>query len=105
MGSVDFHAEPEPTVGAADVEAVLRRDFAAEDVDAVRALVATYGGEPYERDPHFIRLALLRIVNGDRTALVQWVTWAKWDWRDVLAAVHQTYGHVWVASFLAKGGS
>jgi hypothetical protein len=91
-------------VTAVDVEAVLRRDFAAEDVDAVRALIATYGGEPYEPDPHVIRLALLRLVNGDRGALVQWVTWAKLDWRDVLAAVHQTYGHAWVGPFLAAVG-
>lgn len=91
----------ESMISEADIEAVVRRDFAEPDVAAVSALLATYGVESYERDAHLIRLALLRVVNGDRTALVQWVAWAKRDWRDVLAAVHQTYGHAWVAGFLA----
>jgi hypothetical protein len=92
-------------VGAADVDAVIRRDFADSDVAAVRALLATYGLEPYERDPDLTRLALLRLVNGNCGALVRWVAWVKLDWRDLLHAVHQTYGTSWAAPFLAKGGS
>ena len=91
------------SVAAADVASVIERDFAGADVPAVRALLATYGVEPYERDPDVIRLALLRLVNGDRAALVQWVAWAKLDWRDVLLAVHQTYGTAWTTAFLAGG--
>ena len=93
----------ESTISEADIEAVVRRDFAEPDVAAVSALLATYGVEPHERDAKTIRLALLRLVNGDRTALVRWVAWAKLDWRDVLAAVHQTYGHFWAAPFLVAG--
>jgi len=92
-------------VSEADIEAVVRRDFAEAHVAAVRDLLATYGVEPHERDPRTIRLAVLRLVNGDRSALGQWVAWAKLDWRDVLAAVHRTYGHSWYAPFLAKDGS
>jgi hypothetical protein len=92
-------------VGAADVEAAIRRDFAETDVPAVRALLATYGLERHERDLDLIRLALLRLVNGDFTALTQWVAWAKLDWRDVLHAVHQTYGTAWQGPFLTKSGS
>ena len=89
----------------ADIGAVVRRDFADADVGAVCALLATYGVEPHERDPRTIRLALLRVVNGDRAALPQWVEWAKLDWRDVMLAVHQTHGTAWVVPFLAKGAS
>jgi hypothetical protein len=82
------------------VEAAARRAFAPPEVDGVLALLAAYGVERYETSPEVIRLALLRIVNGDRAALQQWVAWAKSDWRDVLLAVHQTYGTSWEAPFL-----
>jgi hypothetical protein len=95
----------EGLVSDADIEAVTCRDFAEADVPTVRALLAAYGVEPHERDPRTIRLALLRLANGDRAALPQWVAWAKLDWRDVLLAVHQTYGTSWVAPFLMNGAS
>lgn len=90
-------------VGPQDVEAVLVRDFAPAEVPAARALLATYGTAPHERDPHLIRLGLLRLASGDPAVLAQWTPWARMDWRDVLAAVHQRYGHDWVGAFLAAG--
>jgi len=86
--------------GPADVEAAARRDFSATEVAGVLVLLATYGTESYETAPDTIRLALLRLVNGDATKLPQWVAWAKLDWRDVLLAVHQTYGTSWQTLFL-----
>jgi hypothetical protein len=94
----------EGQISESDIDTVVRRDFAGADVAAVSALLSTYGVEPHERDRRTIRLALLRLVNGDRAALARWVAWAKADWRDVLFAVHTTYGHAWVAPFLAAGG-
>lgn len=92
-------------ISEADIEAVVRRDFSEPQVATVLTQLATYGVESHERDPRTVRLALLRIVNGDHAALPQWVAWAKLDWRDVLLAVHQTYGTMWPGPFLARSKS
>jgi hypothetical protein len=91
-------------VTLADVVDAARRDFAATEVDAVLALLATYGVEPHEITPDRIRLGVLAIARGDGAALEKWVDWAKKDWRDVLFAVQQTYGASWEARFLEGAG-
>ena len=89
-------------VTAADVGAAVRRDYPPAAVDGVLALLGTYGTEAWERDPELIRLALVRIVQGDGAQLPQWVEWAKRDWRDVLLAVQRTYGNAWDEAYLAE---
>ena len=79
-------------------------DFAATEVDAVLALLATYGVEPHEITPDRIRLGVLAIARGDGAALEKWVEWAKMDWRDVLFAVQKTYGASWEARILDGAG-
>ena len=86
---------------ANDVRACVERGFSAADVPEVLELLERYGTERHEKTPHFMRLAVLRMVNGDRQRLEEWVTLAKHDYRDLLLSIHQTYGHHWLEPFLA----
>jgi hypothetical protein len=86
------------------VEAAARRDFPPAEVAGVLALLATYGTERHEITPDRMRLGILAIARGDRALLDRWVAWAKSDWRDVLAAVQQTYGASWEATVIDGTG-
>jgi hypothetical protein len=81
----------------------VRKDFAPSEIAEVIELLSWYGEASHERDPELMRLAILRLVNGDLDKLWHWVDMAKRDWRDVLLAVHQTYGHDWPEGFLVVG--
>ena len=51
----------------------------------VAALLSEYGTEEYEREPERVRLAVLKISNGDLYKLKESIRAAKVDYRDVLA--------------------
>lgn len=69
---------PEPT--AADFDRVLRREFAPRDVAEASATLELYTAREAQR----VRLATIRLANGDLTRLKQEVHNACCDWRDVL---------------------
>ncbi len=83
----------------AHVAFVLERDFPAATRPAAHAQLLRYGMAAHETSPAFLRLAVLRLANGDLAKLVEWVELAKWDYRDVLLAIHQTYGTRWAEPF------
>jgi hypothetical protein len=78
-------AQPTPTVTNADVERVVRRDFPAERVPEVLAMLDEYGTETWQREPHRVRLAALKLAAGSIERLRYQVEGAKRDYRDVLA--------------------
>ena len=55
--------QPIPRITDEDVERILRRDFALSVQEQVRAALARYGSEPWEREPPRVRLAILRLAH------------------------------------------
>ena len=77
--------QPTPSVTDADVERIVRREFAEAEVAEVLRILAEYGTERYERESARVRLAALKEAHGDLDRLRQQVSWAKMDYRDVLS--------------------
>lgn len=77
--------QPVPVVTAADVERVVKRDFSTRAED-VLAVLREYGTAPWHREEHRVRLAILRLADGDSNALRRHLEVAQGDHRDVLAA-------------------
>jgi hypothetical protein len=67
------------------VERIVRRDFAAEHVAEVLAMLDEYGAESWQHDPHRVRLAALKLAAGSIERLRYQLETAKRDYRDVLA--------------------
>lgn len=76
--------QPIPQVTDADVERIVRRDYAADLADEVLADLRTYGTESWEKEVPRVRIALLRLANGNIDVLRQQLDYAKRDYRDVL---------------------
>ena len=58
--------------------------FAAEEQAQALALLSLYGEKSYEREVERVRLAVLKLANGELTRLIKFVDDAKRDYRDVL---------------------
>jgi hypothetical protein len=76
--------QPVPNVAPADVERIVRRDF-PEQVEHVMEILRDYGAEDSQREVDRVRLAILKLANGDLQKLRQQLNVAKCDYRDVLA--------------------
>ncbi len=77
--------QPVPNVSRADVERIVRRDFASADVSNALAIVdecqkCHTGGD----SPARVQLAALKLADGDISALRREIEAAKSDYRDVL---------------------
>lgn len=77
--------QPTPKVTREDVGRVVRRDFAAERYDSVMAILDEYGRERWQREPHRVQLAVLKLAAGNLEELRRAIETAKCDFRDVLA--------------------
>lgn len=81
----------------------VKKDFRAKDIDEVLTILAEYGKKNHEkRDREFMRLAILRLANGDRQKVPGLVNLAKQDYRDVLLVIHREYGIHWVERFVSE---
>jgi hypothetical protein len=78
-------SQPIPNVSSKDVARVVRRDFSADIVSAVHAILDDYGEESWQREPHRVRLAALKLAAGNIDRLRSAIDRAKRDYRDVLA--------------------
>jgi hypothetical protein len=78
-------AQPTPTVKSADVERIVRRDFPAERVPEVLAMLDDYGRETWQREAQRVRVAALKLAAGSIESLRYQIEGAKCDYRDVLA--------------------
>jgi len=77
-------SQPTPNVSRADVERVVRRDFPADRVPEVLAMLGEYGTEGWHRESDRVRLAVLKLAAGSLEMLRQEIEVAKSDYRDVL---------------------
>ncbi|HTN27080.1 MAG TPA: hypothetical protein VL180_04790 [Burkholderiales bacterium] len=62
----------------------IRASFPQDRWAHVEALLADYGTEPHEREVERVRLAILKISEGDERKVEEHVATAKKDYRDVL---------------------
>jgi hypothetical protein len=62
----------------------IRAGFPQERWAHVETLLAGYGTEPHEREVERVRLAILKISEGDERKIEEHVATAKKDYRDVL---------------------
>ncbi len=85
FGSGPAPVQPVPRVTAADIERVVRRDFQQAQVEEVLAMLAEYGTEIWHKERERVRLAALKLANGDLAKLRSTINRAKLDYRDVLA--------------------
>ncbi|MEM7165374.1 MAG: hypothetical protein AAF581_07920 [Planctomycetota bacterium] len=74
-----------PDVSDADVERVALRDFGSDSLPTVLALLQSYGNETWHGAPARVRLAAMKLADGDIEELATMVKAASDDYRDVLA--------------------
>ena len=73
-----------PSATDADVERIVRRDFADEHVAHVLATLGEYGHESWHLEPARVRLAVLKLASRDLKKVRDGIEQAKSDFRDVL---------------------
>ena len=79
----------------------VKKDFRPEDVDEALAILDQYGKDQSDMSPaEFMRLAILRLANGNIKTLPGLVQTAKDDYRDILGAIHYKFGLDWIEKFL-----
>lgn len=78
----------------------VKKDFRPEDVDEALGILDQYGEDKSDEWPEFMRLAILRLANGNKQKLPGLIQTAKYDYRNILGAIHYQYGQDWVEKFL-----
>jgi hypothetical protein len=78
--------QPIPDVTSEDVDRIIRRDFSAFSFAEVKAILNEYGVEKFHVGVNRVRVATLKLANGDVERLRIHMQSAKNDYRDVLAA-------------------
>ncbi len=79
----------------------VKKDFRPEDVDEALGILDQYGKDEWDMSPaEFIRLAILRVANGNIKKLPGLIQAAKDDYRNILSEVHYRYGQDWIEKFL-----
>ena len=58
--------------------------FPDEDPDVILAYLDLYGTEKYEREVERVKFGILRLSQGDKDKLMEFIALAKSDWRDVV---------------------
>lgn len=88
--------QPTPSVSGADVKRIVRRDFPPEQFDVIFEVLSWYGVAGWERECDRVRLAALKLANGNLGELRKQIKLAGEDYRDVLAAAeYPNYFHAW----------
>lgn len=77
--------QPVPDVSKDDVERIVRRDFPAQFANVIEIL-NRYGVETREQASSRVRLAALKLADGNLDSLAKHIDTAKRDYRDVLVA-------------------
>ena len=96
--------QPNPNVAREDVLRVIRRDFPHDTEADVLAILEQYGTLDWQREQERVHLAILKLADGDLSALRQHTDTACSDYRDVIApAEYPAYcKHGWTKQF-ARG--
>jgi hypothetical protein len=87
MDSPDSDAHSGQTEAEGDhnqVRRAVRAAFPNEDVESIMDLLQLYGLQAYERERERVQLAIVKISKGDIDSLLEFISAAKRDYRDVL---------------------
>ncbi|MBF0546335.1 MAG: hypothetical protein HQM08_17960 [Candidatus Riflebacteria bacterium] len=66
------------------VIAAAKLAFPESDTQTIVDLLDLYGTEPYEREKERVQMAIIALSQGDETKLLEFISVAKLDYRDVL---------------------
>lgn len=70
---------------SSDIQLVISQDFPEEQHEIVRDVLDWYGDQDYQRDPIRVRLAALKLADGDLGELKEMINAARVDYRDILS--------------------
>ena len=76
-----------------DVLKAIKHLFPDENPEDILDLISEYGSEERDKEPHRVRLAILKISQGDMDQLLEAVDLAKTDYRDVLVGAEYENTH------------
>ncbi len=83
---------PVSKISDADVERIVRRDFAPHEASTVLEALSEYGRQEWHRDAPRVRVAILKLADGNLSRLRSAVKTSIRDARDVLShAEHPRY--------------
>lgn len=77
--------QPVPQVSEADVTRIVAREFPPDQVTGVQGMLAEYGTKDWHREVPRVRLAILKLAQGDLRKLRAALKTADQDYRDVLS--------------------
>ncbi len=75
----------------ADVLRILSRDHPAPEREAILRLLTQYGNAPSHAEHARVRLAILKLADGDAAAIATYVQMACLDYRDVVASAESPH--------------
>lgn len=76
--------QPTPTITRAEVERIAAREF-PQETGAALDILDRYGSEEWHREAERVRMAALKLAQGDLKRLAAAIETATCDYRDVLA--------------------
>lgn len=79
-------AQPIPAYIEADLERIVARDYPPDHRAHVKAVLARYGSQPWQREALRVHMACLKCAGGDVKQLEYYVRLACDDYRDVLSS-------------------
>jgi hypothetical protein len=86
--------QPVPAYSHEDLQRVVVRDFAPEQVFQAMAILDRYGDESWQREPLRVRMACLKCASGNLDQLAHSVEMAGEDYRGILSeAEYPTYAY------------
>ena len=92
---MQFKKQPVPQVTDDDVRRVAIRDFGQEKLSLVQSILGEYGTETWHREVARVRLAILKLAEGNLERLLNEILVAIQDYRDVIApAEYPTYRRI-----------
>jgi hypothetical protein len=84
-GGASEDADSAPQITREDVLRIIRREFSAENPDAILAILDQYGTESWQAERDRVHLAVVKLSGGDVAQLRDQVGIACRDYRDVIA--------------------
>lgn len=77
--------QPTPQVSKEDIRRIVNREFADSERKTAFSILEEYGSNEWHREPIRVRIAALKLSNGDIELLRQIIDTAKNDYRDTIA--------------------
>jgi hypothetical protein len=76
--------QPTPTITIKDIRRIIKRDFSLSIHNEVMEVLEEYGSKSWQTEKQRVRMAVLKLANGNFDELKRQVEIARCDYRDVL---------------------